>query len=205
MGTISTGQSVLVDRTPYNVAVKVMPVGAAALREHLQLQHAADDVVVFGVGGYLPAATGEVEKRGNVSLIAQRRKQYIGLEEYPVCGKTIEVLYGPVISVTAVKYLDSSDAVQTYPATSYRVTDTGEVYFKDNPPTLAAGPQTIWIEYEAGYGALPDNVPAEWQSIVMQLAYRRYELRGESAGQKYDEWERMIDRQICLAGGSRRA
>jgi len=204
MGVISTGQSILVDRTPYDLTPKVMPVGAAVLRDHLQLQHAADDNVIYGVGGYLPAATGEVEKRGNVSLITQKRKQFIGLEVYPVEEQTIELLNGPVVSVTAVRYLDEDDAEQTYPAESYRVTSDG-VYFKEEPPTLADGPESIWIEYEAGYGILPDTVPAEWQSIVMQLAYRRYELRGESAGSRYDEWERMIDRQICLAGGSRRA
>lgn len=180
-----------------------MPIEKETFRSHLQINHNADDNVVFEVGGYVPAAVSECEKRGQVSLIRQSRKQYIGAEDYPVAKKSFALQFGPVLTVTAVRYLDSNDATQTYPAGSYSVR-RDKVYFKANPPSLAEGPESIWIEYEAGYGNTPSDVPAEWQSIVMQLAYRRYELRGESPGPQADAWERMMDRQIVIAGGDRR-
>lgn len=168
------------------------------------VNHNADDALIFNVGGYLPAATVEAERRGNVSLIRQRRKQFIGVEHLPVAGNSISLSYGPVISVSAVKYLDSSDAEQTYPTSSYRYSN-GEIYFKLDPPTLADGPNTIWVEYEAGYGDTPTAVDPLWQNIVMMLAYRKYELRGESPGNAPDAWERLMDKLIITAGGDRRA
>lgn len=160
--------------------------------------------MIFDVGGYLPAATVEAERRGGVSLIRQRRRQYISASEYPIVGNSFALSYGPVLSVTAVKYLDSLDAEQTYPAASYRYSN-GDIYFKALPPTLADGPNTIWVDYEAGYGDTPASVDPLWQNIVMLLAFNKYELRGESAGQNPDAWERMITRLIVTAGGDRRA
>lgn len=202
-GRITTGECVLVDRLPYGSQPKTPPVEPETLREHLMLTHSADDKLVLGVGGYMRAAADEVEKRGSVALIRQRRRQYIGIEELPVAGKTFALIYGPYISLLAVKYLDSLDVEQTYPAASYRISN-GDIYFKDDPPTLAEGPNTIWVDYEAGYGDTPASVDAAWQNIVMQLAFRKYELRGESPGNMPDAWERMIDRLVVAAGGSRR-
>jgi uncharacterized phiE125 gp8 family phage protein len=170
----------------------------------LIVSHNADDALIYGVGGYLLAATQEAEQRGNVSLITQKRRQFIGEEEYPVKCKSFALLNGPVRSVTSVSYLDSDDTEQELDASLYRFAN-GDIYFKDNPPTLADGPNTIWVDYEAGYGDSPSVVDALWQNIVMQLAFRKYELRGESPGPTPDAWERMIDRQIVIAGGNRRA
>jgi len=167
------------------------------------VSHNADDALILGVGGYLGAAANEAEERGGIALIRQKRRQYIGCEEYPVAGKSFALLYGPVSAITVVKYLDSSDAEQTYPSTSYRYSN-GDIYFKLGPPTLADGPNAIWVDYETGFGDTPTEVPAMWQNIVMQLAFRKYELRGESPGDASMAWERMIDRQIVIAGGSRR-
>lgn len=202
-GRITTGESVLVDRFPFDDDPKVAPVEPETLRDHLIVSHNADDTIILGVGGYLYAATVEAENRGNVSLITQKRRQFIGLEDYPVACKSFALGFGPVQSVTAVKYLDEDDAEQTYPVASYRYSH-GDIYFKEDPPTLADGPNTIWVDYVAGYGDSPSTVNALWQNIVMQLAFRKYELRGESPGQTPDAWERMIDRQIVIAGGSRR-
>jgi uncharacterized phiE125 gp8 family phage protein len=202
-GRITTGESVLVDRLPYGTNPKVLPVESQTLRDHLIVSHNADDTIILGVGGYLHAATVEVENRGNVSLISQQRRQYIGVDDYPVACKSFALGFGPVQSITAVMYLDEDDVEQTYPATSYRYSH-GDIYFKEDPPTLADGPNTIWVDYVAGYGDTPSAVDSLWQNIVMQIAFRKYELRGESPGQTPDAWERMIDRQIVIAGGSRR-
>jgi len=200
-GRITTGDCLLVDRLPYDEDPKVLPVEPETLRDHLIVSHSADDDLIFGVGGHLPAAVREAENRGNVSLITQKRRQYI--DEYPVKCKSFALGFGPVQSILAVGYLDSSDEEQVYPGTSYRFTN-GDIYFKENPANIADGPGTIWVDYEAGYGDTPAAVDSLWQNIVMQLAFRKYELRGESPGPTPDAWERMIDRLIVIAGGSRR-
>jgi uncharacterized phiE125 gp8 family phage protein len=198
---ITNGECVLVDRIPYGESPKTLPVNFTLLKAHLELTHNADDTLVTGVGGYLEAATSEAESRGNVALIRQHRRQFIEADRLK--GESFALIYSPVIEVLSIKYLDSDDVEQDYPSESYRVSH-GQIYFKNDPPTRAEGPGTLWVEYECGYGDTPVDVDAQWQSIVMQLAYRRYELRGENPGTTPDAWERMMDRQIVIAGGSRR-
>ncbi len=202
-GKITSGENILLDRFPFGSSPKIQPVEPETLRDHLMLNHRADDKLIFGVSGYLPAATDEVEKRGCVALIRQRRRQYIGYEENPVSGKSFALINGPHLTTTAVKYLDSNEVIQDYPASSYRISN-GDIYFKANPPTLAYGPNTIWVDYEAGFGDAPSAVDGAWQHVVMVLAFRMYELRGESPGDNVDAWERMIERMVVNAGGSRR-
>jgi uncharacterized phiE125 gp8 family phage protein len=207
MSGIVTGQSVLIDRLPYGSVNKVAPVSTQALRDHIQLTHTLDDNIVLGVGGYLFAAAEEAEGRGVVSLIRQQRKQIIGSDVgCYIAGQGVELSYGPVISVSAVKYLDSDGVEQTLDTSAYRVSVSQNlVYFRDNPPSLADGPGTIWIEYEAGFGDNSDSVPAVWQNIVMTIAMRRYEYRGGDTGSTNAAWERMIRQMVNVAGGSYRA
>lgn len=207
MAGIITGSCDLIDRYNYGNGAKVMPVDATTLKSHIQLTHNLDDDLVTGVGGYLPAATEDVEERANMAFIKQKRKQWIGADVLPrLSGTSVELVFGPVIGLVEVKYLDSNEAEQTMPATNYRLTGN-EIYFKGSLPTLAEGPGTVWVVYEAGYGTAPSSVPARWQSIIMQVAMRKYEYRMVAANlvNSGDEaYEKMLDRLIVAAGGSRR-
>lgn len=202
-----TGDNILVDRLNYGSSTKVWPVDAAMLSSHLQLDHHEDDSLVFNIGGYLPSATADCENRANKALIRQQRIQTIGWD-FIFCGLSgvqVCISVGPVISITAVKYLDIDGVEQTLPTTNYRLLpDRENIYFYGDLPQHADGPGTVWIEYEAGYGDTADEVPSEWQSIVCQLAFRKYDLRGGDGGTSNDSFERMVDRMIVVAGGSRR-
>lgn len=199
-----TGRNDLIDRLPYGTSPKVAPVAEATLKNHIQLTHDLDDDIVLGVGGYVLAATAEVENRANVALIHQQRRQYIGEELLgSLCGKTVELSFGPVVSVTDITYLDGDEVEQTLGASYYRASSNA-IYFKEELPTLANGPGTVWVNYVAGYGATDADVPAQWQNLVMMLAMRKYDLRTGDGGATTDVYERMIDQMIVTAGGSRR-
>lgn len=203
-----SGQTVLIDRLPYGSTPDTQPVDSARLKEHIQLTHSLDDNIVLGVGGYLPSATEDTENRGNVSLIRQKRRQIIG-EELLGClsGECVLLGYGPVIGTQpiVVTYLDSDGVEQTLPATNYRLlADNESLYFFGSLPSFASGPGTVWVDYEAGYGDTSDDVPARWQNIVMTIAMRKYDFRGGDSGPSNDSWERMINRMVVNAGGSRR-
>jgi uncharacterized phiE125 gp8 family phage protein len=204
---IVTGKSSLVARFPYDSADKVWPVDAESLRNYLQLDHSLDDNIVFEIGGMLPAATADVENHANRSLIRQRRLQTIGhdLLLAGLSGQSVMVNFGPVIAITAIKYLDLDGAEQTLPEENYRLSvDKETLYFKGELPELAEGPDTLWVEYEAGYGDTIASVPSEWQNIVSQVAYRKYDFRGGDSGSTSEAYYRMLDRLILCAGGSRR-
>lgn len=198
---VVTGSNVLVSRYAVD-SVPIAPVDPGFLKEHIQLTHDLDDHIVAGVSGYLWWATEEAENRGSVALIQQARKQFVGADMLPVLeGSTISLTVVPFLSSLVVKYLDADEATQTLPSTNYRLSHN-DVYFK-TVPELAEGPGTVWFEYNAGYGTDPLSVPAAWKSIVCMIAMRRYDYRG-SAPKDTDAFERMIDRQVVAAGGSRR-
>jgi uncharacterized phiE125 gp8 family phage protein len=202
-----TGDNILVDRLPFGSSPKVLPVTSELIAAHLQLDNHEDDSLVFDIGGHVPAATAECENRANKALIRQSRLQTVGwdLIYAGLSGKQICLSVSPVISVTAVKYLDIDGVEQTMPTANYRMLpDKENLYFQGTLPDLYDGPGTVWVEYEAGYGDTPAEVPSEWQSIVCQLAFRKYDLRGGDSGGSNDSFERMVDRMIVIAGGSRR-
>lgn len=173
------------------------------LKAHIQLTHDLDDALVIAVGGYLDQAAEFIEGRASVALLRQTRKQFIGPELLgSLSGQTVTLTVVPLLSGLVVKYLDTNEATQTLASTYYRVTGT-DVYFKMDPPPLADGPGTLWIEYDAGYGESAADIPAAYRSLVCMMAMRLYDYRG-SAPKDSDAFERMLDRHIVIAGGNRR-
>ncbi len=171
-----TGSNVLVDRYPFNEPGKIAPVDNVFLKNHIQLTHDLDDDLVLGVGGYLWVATEEVEARGNVALIRQKRRQYVGEELLSkLAGGSVAITAMPYATGLVVKYLDDAGAEQTLASDKYRLAAMDSVYFKE-VPALAEGPGTLWFEYEAGYGNEPSAVPAQWKSLVCMIAMRRLRL-----------------------------
>lgn len=201
-GTI-TGETEIIDRYPYGEAVKTRPVADATVKAHIQADLNPDANLITDQGGYIDAAVAEVENRGVVALINQKRRLYIGYELIGCLAEQLVSLpYGPIQSILAVKYLDIEFNEQTLDAAKYRKV-ASNIYFK-NEVDCADMPGAVWVEYECGFGTTPSAVPAPWQTLVCQLAMRRYERREGAAGSGDAEWERMIDRQIICAGGNRR-
>lgn len=199
-----TGDNFLLDRLNYDSATKIWPIASATLKEHIQLDHGEDDDLIEE---YLAAATEDAENRANKAFIRQKRIQtigwdliYGGLSNTQVC-----LSVGPVISITAVYYLDEDGTEMAMSTSNFRLLpDRENIYFYGTLPVLLDGPGSVWVEYEAGYGDEPADVPAAWKSIVSQLAFRKYDYRGGDSGPTNDSFERMLDRMIVAAGGSRR-
>lgn len=203
MSTVA-GQYELVDRYPYDGKDPIWPVTLADLKLHIQLSHNVDDhLLFFGQGGFLADATQEIEARGQVSLIQQKRRILL---DYLPCEDTIHLTRGPVTAVTAIKYLDASETEQTLNSSYYRAITKGrknQVYFKSTTigVNVAEGSGVVWIEYTAGFGTTANAVPAPWRTLVAALAYHYYERRGIVAGGGLDEaFERVIDRKVKAAG-----
>lgn len=203
-----TGESILVDRYPFDAVDPVWPVTVSDLKAHIQIDHSADDLLLeFGSGGYLAAAVEIIESRGQVSLIHQRRQ--IVLDEMPA-GEAIHISRGPLVSVQSVTYLDTDRVSQTLPTTKYRAKVGGRrscVYFEEDAwfMNLAYGPGVVQINVTCGFGEQPDQVPALWRQLVSEVACHMYERRNGFAGGGLDPaFEAVIDRKVCIAGGVKR-
>lgn len=209
MSTLVEGESVLLGgiagRYPYDSdpANVVWPVGLAKQKSHSQISHSAEDLLLLeDFGGYVAAAVEEIESRGEISLISQKRRML--LDRMP-CEEAIEITRGPVQSIDAVTYLDADDAEQTLATTLYRGSlkgGSGSIYFKDTSGiTTADGPQVVWIDTTCGFGITAAVVPAQWRQLVMAVAARLYERRELAAGGGLDEaFEKVIDRKVRAAG-----
>lgn len=198
------GTNILLDRYPYNSSTKELPVGIDLVREHIQLYDTLDDGLLKGAtgfNGYLLAATAEVERRGQVSLISQKRRLVLGDFTSSISGKSYSLGFGPVVSIIEIKYLDDSGVEQTLDPSTYRLTKTGAIVFNSSVPSVYSGPDTLWIDYSAGYGNAAANVPAEWQHCVMACASHKYNYRDGAAGGAYDAaWEKAFGNMIRAAG-----
>ncbi len=208
MGTEVLGTSILVDRFPYGGSPPDWPVLADDLKRHVQIDHDEDDLLLtFGAGGYLAAAVENVESRGQISLMYQKRKQV--LDELP-SDRSVHINRGPLISVTSITYLDGNDAEQTLDPSYYRALAAGRgscVYFKGSTDgiTVASGPGVVTINCICGMGDQADKIPAAWRQIVAELAAYFYERRDGVAGGGIDEaMEAVFDRKVTLAGAVRR-
>ncbi len=207
MSSLVLGESILVDRYPFDQVDPLWPVTIDELKRHTQIDHAEDDLLLmYGSGGYLAAATEYIEARGQISLIHQRRK--LRLDEMPA-GEAVHVIRGPLVSVQSVTYLDSAKASQTLDAAKYRLITGGRsssIYFDgDVSVTLADGPGVVEINMTCGFSSQPDGVPALWRQLVAEVAAYFYERRNAIAGGGLDPaFEAVIDRKVIVAGGVRR-
>lgn len=196
-------------RFPYDgLAVNVVwPVTLAEIKSHAQITHdAEDDLLQSDFGGYLADAVEEVEARGQVSLIYQRRR--LTLDRLP-CEETIQALRGPLVSVESIQYLDADSTVQTLADTYYRIDDRskrGGVYFKDTSGLLVDdGEAVVWIDMTCGFGETSASVPAQWRELVSIVATHSYQRRELASGGGLDDaMERVVNRKVVAAGGSRR-
>jgi len=207
MVSVVTGEYEFLERYPYD-SDPVWPVTLEDLKLHIQLDHSAEDSLLeFGNGGWLAAATEEIERRGQVSLIQQKWRVLL---DYLPSDETIHLSRGPVTAITVVKYLDADGVEQTLSSSNYRAILKGKargLYFSDDNSgiELADGPGVVWVDYVAGYGTVPDAVPAPWRALVAVLANAHYALRlGVSGGGLDEAFLRMIDRKVIAAGGRRR-
>lgn len=91
----------------------------------------------------------------------------------------LELEWSPVVSITAVKYVDPNGALQTLDPASYRldaIGQRGRVVLADTAswPSIASRMNAVYVDYVAGYGVEPDNVPERIrQWIILQVSTRR--------------------------------
>ena len=103
------------------------------------------------------------------------------LENFP--STKIVLPYPPLVSVSSVKYYDTSEVQQTLSASLYRVDiyDTpGTIEIINSWPSYFSKVNTIEVQYVAGY-TNSDNIPSRVKEIVLILAAHLFENRQQFA------------------------
>jgi uncharacterized phiE125 gp8 family phage protein len=149
-----------------------------------------DEVKVFGridndeedtlIAGFISYARHRIEDYTNRALITQTLRMTMDYWD----EKEIELLRPPLISVTSVQTIDESNVATTYDATNYYVIGSnigvGRLVIKkdsDLPENTERDFGGFRINYTAGYGSTPTNVPEIFRICIMLYATILYEKR----------------------------
>lgn len=132
----------------------------------------------------IDGAVNHFEQETNRALMEQTWNGYE--EDWPEYDDYIEVWKPPLISVTSIKYTDSSGSVNTWANTEYVVDsqiEPGRVYLgylKSFPTaTLQPASNAINIEFKAGYQKLSE-VPFSIKTVLKLLIEFWFTNRGET-------------------------
>lgn len=128
---------------------------------------------------YVAAATNYLEVISNRRFMTQTWKMF--LDYFPGNG-VISVPYSPLVSVSHIKYTDTSGVQTTFPATEYGVSTArtpGQIlleYQKDWPTETLRVTDPIEIQFVCGW---PDqaSVPTPIKQAIRMLASHFYEHR----------------------------
>jgi uncharacterized phiE125 gp8 family phage protein len=154
----------------------VEPVPLAEMRAYLRLDSDAEDALVAGL---IAAARVGIEGATRLALIAQTWRLH--LDRWLRAGILVLPL-APVLSVETVRLMPRSGPAISLGRDVYRLDLSGD------PARLlvdlsTAQPQPgdhLDVDLTAGFGAVPDSVPAPLRLAIRRLVARWFEQRGDA-------------------------
>ena len=176
----------------------VEPITVIEAREHLRLD---DDVDQTQVMAYVMAAREWCENYTGKVFINRTMRQYLdsspasannGFDGYKVAHQnvlvggqsSIEIAKSPVVSVSSVKYYNDAGDESTWAASNYYVDTAREVprivlLDSGSWPTDLRGANGLEINFTAGYGSSPNDIPEPIRVAILQYMTFLYEHRGD--------------------------
>jgi len=161
----------------------VEPIILQEAKTHLRVDHSDEDSLITIL---IQAAREIVEQRTGKSLITQSRT--IKLDYFPRCA-TILLPYGPLISVTTVKYYDESNVEQTMSSSLYQVdaySNVPRIFVTDYWPATYDKINAVEIIYSAGYGANGSSVPKPLKQAMYLILGHLYEHREQVGDEMFE-------------------
>ena len=154
----------------------VEPISVADAKRHLRVEHSDDDLLIKRL---IETAVAMVDVTGVLgkAMITQTWREW-----YAPNPSQIVLSLGPVQSVSAIKYYDADNALQTDTLSNYFVLGTsGRTTIKPKSgftwPTTFVRDDAIAIEYVIGYGDTFRDVPSTVRHALFMLVAHHYENR----------------------------
>ncbi len=155
-------------------APSVEPVSLAEAKEHLIVEHTNHDALIAAA---ILSAREWVEQYTGRCLISQTWE--LALDEFP---EEIELKKIPAISISSVKYINTSNVETTINASNYGVDDYSPRHWliptdSNEWPTPLDSANSVKVQYVAGYGTASTDVPGPIIQAVKLLIGDFYEHR----------------------------
>ncbi|MCH9839285.1 head-tail connector protein [bacterium] len=175
-----TGSRDLVGTTTLVTAPLVEPVTVAEAKNHVRVDTDDDDALLRRL---IEAGRLEAEAYTRRSFITTTWR--LDLDGWP-CGRVIHIPNPPLLAVTSVKYDDPAGDEQTLDPASYTVdapvgprAERGRVVLASGTswPTTGYEPNSVRVEYTAGYGTDPTDVPDGLRHAILLMVGELYERR----------------------------
>jgi uncharacterized phiE125 gp8 family phage protein len=176
------------------------PVRLEMAKSWLRVSHSDDDALIMDA---IIAAREHVEARTGLALMTQSWRER--LDDWPrdrlsASGLAVSLAKAPLQSVEVVRGRERDGSRSVWDSAEYRV-ETGEpgrlvaiLPFCLPRPVVKAG--GIEIEFTAGYGDTPDDVPAPLRAAILHLVAVRYGAdRGE--GGETPPTPEIVDRLLA--------
>ncbi len=170
----------------------VEPVTLADAKAELRIDHDSEDDLLTGL---IRAAREEVERTTGLAMIEQGWR--LALDRIPSSGFVL-LRRGPVREITAVTAYGTDGEAFVLVASTYQfdpLSRPARLHF-DTPPTDLRVLNGIEIDFTAGYGETPDEVPAPLRAAILHLVAASYGAdRGE--GGESPPAPDMVDRLLA--------
>ena len=154
----------------------VEPISVADAKRHLRVEHSDDDLLIKRL---IETAVSMVDVTGVLgkAMITQTWGEWFAPNP-----SQIVLSLGPIQSVSAIKYYDTDNVLQTDTLSNYFVLGTsGRTTIKPksgyNWPTTFTRDDAIKIEYVIGYGDTFRDVPSTVRHALFMLVAHYYENR----------------------------
>ena len=176
----------------------IEPISRIEAREHLRLD---DDVDDSQIRAYITAARVWAENYTGRAFINRTMRQtldsapatangpfgaYVEAHQNVLVGgqSAIELAMSPVVSVSSIKYYNDAGTESTWATSNYYVDtnrDVARIVLLDGGswPTDLRAANGLEINFTAGYGTSPNQVPEPIRAAIMQYMTFLYEHRGD--------------------------
>lgn len=153
----------LVHRTPVSASA---PFVQAALKDYLRIDFDDEDGTVENVGW---TAAHEIEQFAQIALLTQTiRVTVFGTVQTP--GMNLPI--GPLIDAATLTV-----TVDGEPYTDFQVVAGNRPYIRWSEGFYGLCPSRMTIEYQAGFGADPDDIPRDLAQALMDQAALHFDGR----------------------------
>ena len=157
------------------------PVTLSEVKVYMRVTATDEDSLIQTL---ISAARHQAEEYTRRAFILQTWQMWI--DDVAELDDVLEIPLPPLFAVNSVKYYDNAGTEYTYSSSNYfqdTVSEPGRIYLKNGAawPTSTRRYQGMVVEFQAGYGSSPTDVPSPIRTALFRMIATNFEQREDIA------------------------